>query len=145
MKAMEEMSRETRELLKAVVENAAIGKQTLCKLIKRSDDPVMRNTLARQFAEYHAICTEADQMLGDAKSGARIPRAPIFASLAVNLGMDATSTHMAEMVVQGSVMGMIDIKRQLRELPNAHPAVVDLAKRLLATEQSNQQEILEYV
>ena len=128
-----------KELLKAIHENASIGKDTLSRLIKRSRDANMRNAMAEQFATYHEVVVEAEKLMsGNGEFyGRRIPRAPIFASMFANLSIDSTSTHMAEMLLRGSIMGLIDIKRQLREHEGADQNIRELGEKLLMGEANN--------
>ncbi|MEG1548596.1 MAG: hypothetical protein RR232_01315 [Clostridia bacterium] len=136
-----------KELLHTIYENAAIGKQTLGRLIKKSKDATFRNVMAEQFAEYQKLLCEAENLrnIFETSSVAHIPRTPIFASLYLNTALDATSSHMAEMVIQGSTMGIIDMRRQLRELSGADTAVISLGEKLLLIEENNIRQMYNYV
>ena len=137
---------QNQELLTEVYENALIGKETLGRLIKRSKDANFRNVMADQFAEYHNVLTDAEQ-LGQQFSiplrPARAPKAPIHASMCLNLAVDQTSSHMAEMILQGSMLGIIDLTRALRACPDAAEEIRALADRLLKTEENHTRQMYE--
>ena len=137
---------DTKELICSIQENASIGKDTLAKLIKHCGDATLRNVLAEQFADYHKLIEEAERLTcGDGCQMKKVKRAPIFAGMCLNLAMDSTSTHIAEMVIQGSLMGFIEMKRQLRECSDADAAVRELAERLALTESANLRRMYDFI
>ena len=137
---------QNQELLEAIHENARISKLTLGQLIKRSKDAAFRNVMAAQFAEYHNIVADAEQLAhryAIELTGVCMEKAPIHAGLCLNVAIDHTSSHMAEMIMQGSVMGIIDVKRKAREYPDAAEEIHEIAKRLLQTEENNLRQMCE--
>lgn len=126
------------QLLKTVYDGACMGKETLQHMIKRCKDENFKKCIADQFAEYHDVTERAEAIMGEHKmKPASEGSAGIAAraSLRINLRVDATSSHMAEMVMQGCLMGIVDVARAIRECPNADDDVRALAKKLLAVEE----------
>ena len=72
-------------------------------------------------------------------------RGSVHASLKLNVTIDSTSSHMAEMVMQGSTIGIIDIIRALNEYNAAAEEVKELGKKLLKTEENNFEEMKAYL
>lgn len=137
-----------KELVKAVYHNAEMSKDIIGRMIKICDDPSLRAALAEEYAQYHeitceskGICDEKGYFVKTKKQG----KAAIFSGMAINTMINKSTPHLAEMMVQGSTMGVIDMKRALREYPGAEENVRTLAEKLMHTEQNNIKCMLEFV
>ena len=137
------------DLLHCVYESAELGRDMLGKVIQKCQDSTFRAILATQFAEYYRIMTEAEKQLlqlGQAPGSAnRLSRAAIYMSLYMNMRIDATSTHLAEIVMQGNLMGLIDMVRDIKRNGGAEEEAQSLARRLLLTEKENMWQMQEYL
>lgn len=134
------------KLLQSIYENAAMGKEALGGLIKRCEDANFRQAMAEQFAEYHETQEEVEKLL---KAVYLEPRRPFLLALRkhmdINLSIDRTSTHMAEMLMHGSLMGIVDIARERREHTAASEEAQDLARKLLSTEENNLRRLQKFL
>ena len=105
--------------------------------------------MATEFAEYQAIIDDAKEYAQ--KNGQLMDennkrlKNTVFGAMKVNVMIDKTSSHLAEMIIQGSTMGVIDMKRKLRENPEADSEVRELGERLIKTEQNNIPSMLDHV
>lgn len=134
------------KLLESIYENAAMGKEALGGLIKRCEDANFRQVMAEQFAEYHEIQEEAEKLLEAAYLEPRQPfLLPLRKHMGLNLTIDRTSTHMAEMLMHGSLMGIVDIARDRREYTAASEEAQDLARKLLTTEENNLRRLQKFL
>ncbi len=126
------------KLLQSIYENATMGKAALQRMIKRCMDASFRQLMAEQFAQYHEIQDEAEKLLKDTYLEPRQPfLLPLKKHLSFNLYMDRTSSHMAEMLMSGSLIGIVDIARARREFHAASSVTKELAQKLLDTEENN--------
>lgn len=134
------------KLLQSIYENAAIGKAALGRLIKRCGDANFRQVMAEQFAEYHEIQDEAETLLKAAYLEPSKPfLSPLKKHICLNLTIDRTSTHMAEMLMHGSLLGIVDIARAKREYTAASQEIRDLAGKLLASEENNLRKLQKFL
>ncbi len=137
------------ELLNSIYQSAEMGRDIVGKLIRDCEDTEFRNVMAEIFAEYHRILSESERLLFNAgtipKSLKKLARLPIYSSISLNLKADHSSSHMAEMLLQGSLMGYIDLFRDLRFYPEAYEESKNLAWRLLSTEENNMQRLKQYI
>ena len=136
------------ELVKDIWQNAEMSKDIIGKLIKICDDSNFRASLAEEFAQYHEVAAEAKTIIEDKGYPVRPKRSAktaVMSGISVNTWFDKTSTHLAEMMVQGSIMGVIDMKRALKDYPGAEDRTKKLANKLLDTEMNNVKKCLEYV
>ncbi|MEA5060323.1 MAG: hypothetical protein EOM66_10740 [Clostridia bacterium] len=134
------------KLLQSIYENATMGKISLGRLIKRCEDANFRQVMADQFAEYHEIQDEVEKLF---KSTYLEPKQPILTPLkkhiCLNLAIDRSSTHMAEMLMHGSLLGIVDIARERRECNAASEESRELATRLLITEENNLRRLQKFL
>ena len=72
-------------------------------------------------------------------------KASTYMALKMNTLTDKTSSHMAEMLIQGSTMGSVDIQKQLNKYSEADTDVRRLGERLLKTEQRNIEQLQQYL
>lgn len=137
------------KLLNEIYRNAELSKDILGRLIRRCHDAALRAVLASQFAEYHAILLEAGERIagrGEAPDAfGMLFRRPIYCGIRLNARIDATSSHLAEMLVQGSAVGLIEIARASNRFDEAEKATRALAERLRTTEEANIRQLLHYV
>lgn len=136
------------ELVKEVYHDAELCKDVLNTLIKITDDANFRTSLADEYAQYHEIMCSADSVCCEYGYPVKTDKSckkKIFSGIAISAKIDKTPSHLAEMVIQGSTMGIIDIKRAIREYQCADEKVKRLASKLLETEINNVYKMLEYV
>lgn len=137
------------ELLISVYQDAELGRDVMGRLIRDCEDDEFRNVMAEMFAEYHRILSEAERLLFNAgsipKPAKRIKKLPIFSSISMNVKIDRSSSHLAEMLLQGSLMSYIDLSRDIRFFPNAYEESKNLAWRLITTEENNMQRLKQYI
>ena len=136
-------------LLNFIYQNAEMGKETIPKLTKIVEDVNFRRVLEDQLTEYQEIFNKAEEKIqkegGDAKGISTMERVSASTMLNLNTLLDKSNTHIAEMMLQGSNMGIIDITKKLKECPDAEPETTRLAQRLLKMEERNLEQLKEFL
>jgi len=104
-----------------------------------------------QVDESHDCCTEAvergyliEEYITQHPEIARL-NASTVNTVRVYTLIDKTSSHMAEMLIQGSSMGMIDNTKTLNTHKNLSPQVAKLTQRLNQIEENNVQAMKRYL
>lgn len=137
------------ELLNEIYRNAELSKDILGRLIKICRDASFRCVMASQFAEYHAILLEAEERIaakGEAPDAYNmILRRPIYCGMYINAKIDSTSSHLAEMLIQGSAMGLVEIAQGQNRFDEAEKSTRALAERLRTAEEANIRQLLSFV
>ena len=91
---------DTIELCREISDSADIGKLVLARLIRSSRDASFRSVMADMFAGYHAILTEAKQIISafDAADGgaSMAQKQPILLGLRLNAAIDSSPSHLAD-------------------------------------------------
>lgn len=133
------------DLLSHVYQTAEMGQDGITSVLKHSRDPSLRQALERQKREYRELQASAGDMLrsrGVQPDGVGAA-AKLSSELmsAMKTMVDHSSTKIAEMMIQGSTMGVTKSLRTLRDCRPEDPRVKDLADKLLKTEQANIEEM----
>lgn len=140
------------EILNFIYQNSQMGIDTLKQLIeltKNSRNEEFKNVLQSQYDEYKKIYTDTEELI---KSRGKDPKdlnafAKISTYLMINLKtiIDKTPSHISEMLIQGSTMGIIDITKRINDYGDADKEILDLAHRLLQFEKDNQEEFKKFL
>ncbi|MBE6952402.1 MAG: hypothetical protein E7452_02485 [Ruminococcaceae bacterium] len=131
----------TIHLLNDICKNTEMGVDGVKLMQKRCKSAALHAALERQLDEYGAIYSQASRQLGEL--GQTPKRIPAAAKISSHLSMTAkglrgmTSSDIAEMMVQGSTMGVIQITRQSRLCRGCDPEATALAAKLAETEERN--------
>lgn len=135
------------EILNFIYQNSEMGIETIKQLIditKNSTNEEFRNILNSQYNEYEKIFKETEEII---KSRGKDPKdinsfAKISTYIMINMKTlaDKSSSHISEMLIQGSTMGIIDATKRINQYDDADKEILDLANRLLEIEKDNQEE-----
>lgn len=132
---------ENIELLNYVYQNSQMGIETIEQLQNIVTDAPMRQHLAAELQEYRNINRRSEDMLAQrGKPDKGIPtmqRMGATMGVKMNTLIDKTPSHIAEMMIQGSTMGVIDATKNLKKYHKAEAPIRDLTRQLLSLEQNN--------
>ena len=130
------------ELLNFIYQNSQMGVETLHQLLPMTDNEDFKKQLHAQLKEYTAIHEVAKELLN--KNGCKekeigqIQKVMTYLAIDMKTMVDKTASHMAEMLILGSVRGIIDCIRRIRQYEGeAKKEIVELMKRLLKFEENN--------
>lgn len=120
------------ELLNYIHQNAQMGIETIKQLLKETKDENMKNVLQKHLNEYQKFYDMADNKL---KSKNIEPKelnflSKAFTDLMINLKTlrDKSPSHMAEMLIQGSTMGIVDMTKKIKEYQGVEKGDVRYSK-----------------
>lgn len=135
------------ELLNFIHQNSEMGVDTLKQIIditKNSSYIEFKEILNSQYEEYKSIYSEVDKLLSarnkTAKDISKFAKTSAYISINLQTLMDKSPSHISEMLIQGSTMGIIDATKRINDYWDAEPEILDLAKKLLSFEQDNVEE-----
>jgi len=124
------------ELLQDVVRNARTGEDAVAQLMKKAEDATMRSELRKEQQEYAATRRESEQALLDAGGRAEpvgpMAKAGMWMGIEMETLADRSDAHIAEIVIQGATMGVIEMTKALNSYGGAHADARDLASRFVA-------------
>ena len=137
------------ELLNYIHQNSEMGQDTIKQLVGISKDEEYKKMLQSQLEEYKMIYDTTDEKIKELNKQAKdinvFSKASTYFMVNLNTLVNKTQSHISEMLIQGSTMGIIDITKKIKEYPNADKEILDLANKLLKLEQNNVEECKKYL
>ena len=127
----------TESLLGEIYKEVRMGSDSLTDILGKVTDKELRTELTRQIEEYGKFAKSAKEMLCDC--GVTPKEENIMARMAAKVGMamntmtDATTSHLAQMVIEGNTMGITELTRLVREHENKNCSekTISLAKDVI--------------
>lgn len=129
-------------MLNSIRKTTQMGCYGIQTVLDETENPVFREALRSQLAEYESIYSEADRLLherdGKVRNVTPLARygSAMAAKMKVRMSADPTS-KIAELMLQGNTRGMIKSVQHIRSMGLLDPKVSGLSNRLLQTEQAN--------
>ncbi len=137
------------ELLNFVFENAQMGITTIRQLIDLNEDSDFEKQLSSQLSEYESICTEAKDMLNqngyEEKGLNSLEKIRTYLMINMQTITDKSPSHIAEMLMIGSNMGVVDAIKNLRKYNKADKSIIKLMEKLQKTEEKNMEDLKQYL
>ncbi len=91
-----------------------------------------------QKEEYRNIADEAERMAGtDLGENGTMAKFSAYMMIEMKTIADQSPSHIAQMMIQGSTMGVVQATKHLKEQAGADEEVRALTQRLIETEQDN--------
>ena len=136
-------------LLKYVHKNAEMGKGTIPQVLEVVEEPRLRGALKQQLGEYEAIAGRAECLMHQrgvtpSESG-EMREFMSGVMIRAKTLTDRSPSHIAEMMIQGSTMGTIQMTRRLHNCEAADGEALLLAHKLLRTEENNIEQMKEFL
>jgi hypothetical protein len=126
---------ETVQLLQDVVRNARTGQDAVEHLMQKTQEGRMRQELIREKEDYAVTRRDSEQALvnagGRAEPVGPLAKAGMWAGLEMETLADRSDAHIAEIVIQGATMGVIEMTKALNSYDGADAGARDLASRFV--------------
>lgn len=147
-------------LLQEIYKGAVMGSDSIDQILPKVDNPSFRSDLQTQFQQYKQTAAEAERQLKVLnKCPQPLPgyeKAMLWGSLQGQTLVNKETSHLAEMMIQGSNMGIISLTKALNSYsvpngPEADPASTrrkqarDLAQQFIQNEQNNINRLKSYL
>jgi hypothetical protein len=137
------------ELLNFIYQNAQMGTETIRQLADIVKDAEFIKHLKTQYHEYKLIVEEARELLNqngyDEKGINAFEKLRTYLMINMQTLTDKSASHIAEMLIIGSNMGVINCVKNLKKYSNADKNIRDLMDRLLKSEENNIQQLKNFL
>ncbi len=144
-----EAKKSGEELLAEVYRNTHYALASIADILPATEEGALKEELVRMHGEYERIAGKAAACAHERgielKEPNPLKRAMLWGSVKMNTLKDGSRAHIAEMMTQGTVMGITALIRSIRESEDADAPVRAVAGELLAFEQSCEQTLKEYL
>lgn len=109
------------QLLNRMFQDATIGMLSIDKVLKKLNDEELKKIFKAQFDAYQRIADRCDIIaLGrdkEVKENGKFKKIKQTAMIYISLWMDKTPRHIVEMMINGTVMGIVDTIKAEKDLP----------------------------
>ena len=137
------------QLLNHIYQTAEMGREGIQSVMKYTDEPGLASALAGQLTEYEKLQNAAGSLLqarGEPPRGlGPVAKASSEVMSTVKAMADRSPANIAEMMIQGSTMGVTKSLRTIRTCDVKDEGVRRLADKLLKTEQANIEEMKRFL
>ena len=113
----------TSEVLLAVYKNVKMAGDSILTLMPKVKDAALKSDMTVQLSVFEAFASRATKLL--AREGVKPEEENLLTRVSAKWGsmmntmLDSSSSHIAEMLVEGATMGVTDMMRELREAENS--------------------------
>lgn len=133
------------EFLNFISKNSEMGFSSIKDLYDEVNSEEFREILKKQKEKYEEIYNEASELIDnydeEQKGVTSMEKFTSYIMIKMNLLTDKSINHIAEMMIKGSNMGIIDIRKKLNTYKDIDKKVKKLGERLLETEENNIEEL----
>lgn len=142
---------ENVELLNFIYQNSQMGVITIKQLIGyvEEKEKEFKKHLESQLDEYQQINLSAKSLLQengyDEKGIGMMEKVRTYLMINIQTLTDKSPSHLAQMLIIGSNMGIINAIKNIRKYKNANMYIVGLMERLLRFEENNVQELKKFL
>lgn len=137
------------KLLNFVYQNSAMGIQSINQLLDIVENDQLLSQLQRQLDGYYDFHKEARARLNamgyDDKGLSSLEKIKTSVMVGMQAMMDKSPSHIAEMMILGSNMGILDAEKKLNHFPSASEDTKRLMEKLLKFEEDNVQKLKAYL
>ncbi len=137
------------ELLNYIFQNSQMGLDTINQLLEIVKDDAFSKCLQTQIVEYRSINNTAKDHLHqngyEEKSIGKLAKISTYMSINMQTLTDKSPSHIAEMLILGSTMGIIQATRNIKKYSGADKTALDLMNQLLKFEQDNVEQLKQYL
>ena len=137
------------QLLNHIYQTAEMGQEGIQSVLKYAEEPRLVSALNSQLNEYGKLQDAAGSMLqarGEPPKGlGPVAKASSEMMSTMKAMTDRSASNIAEMMIQGSTMGVTKSLRTMRDCDVKDDGVRRLADKLLQTEQANIEEMKRFL
>ena len=145
---MKEQNNTNIKFLNLIYQNAEMGLIGIDTVIKKVESEKIAKLIKEQRKEYEQFLDDAKKIL--LKYGAKeeeISKLKNLSSKAMAnvMTMGKSDKEIAKLMMEGNQKGVLEITAELNEYEGSDEEILDLAHKLLATEEHNREEFKEYL
>ena len=140
----------SEEMLAEVYRNCQLALESISDILPEVADDDLKSEIIRQHEEYEKISGKAAILAKDKGLELKEPnpfkKAMMWGSIKMNTLTDNSRAHIADMMIQGTVMGITSLKTSLGELPpNDDEEITSLLKELITVEEGFEKRLKTYL
>lgn len=130
---------QTEKLLQCIVENGRLGEDACDQLLSRTEDMELRKELMLEKQQYAEAVRDAETRLCDMgvhpQPKGMGTRMSMWMGMQMNTAMDRSASHIAEILIQGATMGVVEITKARNAYSDADAEAQGIASNLITRQQ----------
>ena len=147
---MEHDKKQTEEALAEIYRNAQLALQSISDILPETQDMAVKNELHAQHEEYERFSAKAATLAKDMgielKEPNAMKKAMMWGSIKMSTLTDNSRAHIADMMVQGTVMGITSLRTTLNELrDDGNEEIIALLEEMINAEEDFEKKWKEYL
>lgn len=131
---------QTIQLLQDIVRNARTGESGVSQLMEKTDDQRMRKELNREKTDYQSMAECAEQALkamgGEIEPLGKMAQMGMWIGTQLSTMTNKTNAHIAEIIIQGANMGVIELTKSRSAYAEADKKAQDIAAEFITRQQA---------
>ena len=140
---------QNENLLDEVHKSATMGYEAADLILNKLEHCGLRSQVERQSGDYHTLAQKAEKMMNDKgrdpKKETPMSKAMLWGNVQLSTLTDKSPTHIAEMMISGTTMGVIDLTKKLNQLKDADAGARRLAEEYLEGEKEHIDALKQYL
>lgn len=137
------------KLLTKIYQNAKLGSQSIEELLEKVKDESFKTIVSKQQSNYDLIAKECEMMANTAnvnlKDNCLFTKTKQATMVGISTLLDQTTRHLAEMMIQGCTMGIVDIIKNLNDNHCAEEEILKLGKQLQTMQEKYVEDLKKYL
>ena len=142
--------KKTEETLAEIYRNAQLALTSISDIMPQVEDQEIKEELARQHEIYEQFSARAQVLAKDMGLELKEPnfmkKAMMWSSIKMSTIADNSRAHIADMMVQGTVMGITALRTTASELPiDGNEKIIELLNEFIQVEEDLEKKWKEYL
>lgn len=142
--------KQTEEALAEIYRNAQLALQSISNILPAVEDDATREELHRQHEEYERFSAKATMIAKnrgiELKEPNMMKKAMMWGSIKMSTLTDNSRSHIADMMVQGTVMGIDALRTTANDLSSeGNEDIADLLREMITVEEEFEKKWKEYL
>lgn len=147
---MENNFKKSEEILAEIYRNAQLALQSIVDILPEVEAEDLKEEIMREHEVYEDISARASMLARDRglelKEPNAMKKAMMWGSIKMNTLTDNTRSHIAQMMIQGTVMGITSLKSSQSQMSEgADKEIVDLLKEFIKIEEGFEKTLKGYL
>jgi len=144
-----ELNDYNKKAITDVYKNAHIALQSISDLIPEVDDEDIKTELKEQYEGYEKLIGEISSFMAESgiepKDVNPFKKAMLWSSIKMKTLFDNSRNQVAEMMINGTVMGINELTAMKNECENLDEGVCEFVKKLLSLEEDYSERLKKYL
>ena len=143
-------TKKTEEALAEIYRNAQLALVSISDILPSVEDEEVKNELHSQHEEYERFSAKAAMLARDMDLELKEPnpmkKVMMWSSIKMSTLTDNSRSHIADMMVQGTVMGINALRTTANDLPvDGNDEIISLLREMIQKEEQFEKKWKEYL